>query len=207
MQDIDRLIDTIVPEYENSAYEYEALFTIAKAAVIDDIAKNKKDNPNYNIFVDHNPTWLIRTAINKFIEISNYAFDKYPAEATNIQRLMLYNARVTTGKENIQPPFDISELDRISNLYREVEADYEDNLHDVYRELGDNIRTLAHIYARNYAEHSEDDYFNAGMTALHKLSQKYSEEDIMRHKPEAYICQQMQELARKPKNSTPAQLW
>ena len=31
MQDIDRLIDAIVPEYENSAYEYGALFAIAKA--------------------------------------------------------------------------------------------------------------------------------------------------------------------------------
>ena len=194
MQDIDRLIDAIVPEYENSAYEYGALFAIAKAAIIEDITKNRQKNPNYNILTDHNPTWLIRTAINKFIEISDYAFDKYPAEATDIQRLMLYNARVIIGEENTQPPFDISELDHISKLYEEVETDYENNLHDVYRELGDNIRTLAHIYARNYTKHSEDDYFNAGMAALHELSQQYSEEDIMRHKPEAYICQRMQQL-------------
>ena len=39
MQDIDRLIDAIVPEYENSAYEYGVLFAIAKAAIIEDITK------------------------------------------------------------------------------------------------------------------------------------------------------------------------
>ena len=196
MQDLNRLVESIVPEFENTAYEYDALFAVAKAALLDDINRNQVDNPNYNIFVDHNPVWLIRTAINKFITISELAYDKYPADASRIQQLMEYNARVTIGEENTQPPFDVDYLDHISNLLHELEVDYEDNYHDVYRELGDNIRTIAHIYARNFPNHSEDDYFNAGMSVLHELSQQYSEDDIMRYKPEALICKRINQLAR-----------
>ena len=108
---------------------------------------------------------------------------------------MEYNAQITLSRDDIQPPFDTEDLDRVSEIYQELETYYENSLHDVYRELGDNIRVIARIRARNNPEHSEEDYFNVGMKALHELNQQYSETDIMRHKPEAYINQCMGALA------------
>ena len=195
MNDLDRLINTIIPEYENSSYEEDDLFSIAKAALVEDIAEQQQNNPDYNIFIDHNPGWLARTAINRYIAICDIAFDKYPDDAIRIKELMEYNAQITLNHVNIQPPFDTEDLDRVSEIYQELETYYENSLHDVYRELGDNIRVIARIRARNNPEHSEEDYFNVGMKALHELSQQYSETDIMRHKPEAYINHCMEALA------------
>ena len=204
MNDLDRLVNAIVPEYGNSSYEEEELSLIAKAALISDINEQVQTNPDYNVFVDHNPGWLIRTAINKYLAINDLAFDRYPDDATKIKELMEYNASITIDtSHDIQPPFAVEELDYINNIYQELETYYEDSLHDVYRELGDNIRIIARIRARNNPEHSEEDYYNAGMNALHELSQKYSEIDIMRHKPEAYINHCMGLLANE-KNTVAA---
>ena len=149
MNDLDRLIDTIIPEYENSSYEEDDLFSIAKAALVEDIIEQRQNNPDYNIFIDHNPGWLARTAINKYIAICDIAFDRYPDDAIRIKELMEYNAQITLSRDDIQPPFDTEDLDRVSEIYQELEAYYENSLHDVYRELGDNIRVIARIRARN----------------------------------------------------------
>ena len=195
MNDIDRLINSIIPEYENSSYEENELFTIAKAAIIEDITEQRKNNPNYNIFTDHNPSWLIRTAIAKYIAINDLAIDKYPDDAMDIKNFMEHKASAIIYSDRVQPLFDAEKLQRINSLYNELEAYYENNQHDIYRELGGNIRILARIHARNYPTHSEKDYYDAGMNALYELSKKYSGIDIMRHKPETYINQCMGALA------------
>ncbi len=194
MENLDRAIEETVSHYGNSVFEPETLALIGKAALLDNIKKNQAENPDYNVFTDHNPGWILRSAINHFTKICERAAELYGEDASKIQKLMEYNAHLSCGETDVEPPFSSEELDRIAPMLERLEQDYTDS-HDAFSELGAGVRLTARIYSRMYPNHSEEEYFNAGMEALHELSQKYQTEDeIMRHKPEAYIQEKVDQL-------------
>ena len=168
MNDLDRLINAIVPEYENSSYEEDDLFLIAKAALVEDIAEQQQNNPDYNIFIDHNPSWLARTAINRYIAICDIAFDRYPDDAIKISDVTtLIDYLLGASWPVVEPVYTVVGT---PNLF---EAEWDPNYEKNDMVKGSDGRY--HLYTGGYFTEGTEIYFK--VVRNHNLNVSWPEEN------------------------------